>query len=1077
MYKISDFIVKKEDRQPGIQYMYYRIEGDGYINNGTTSQKERYSKKTAATVERWYDVSKILPVTSKDRPDDIFHNSLKVDGIYPVRGRDIFDPKDLDLATFEKHLVDFANEKIGANTKSKLTLRPYQEEGGKAVVDFINSNKTAFLLEAIMGYGKTYTTYYALQETNLNTIAIVTHRLAVNDAWIKDFKSAHLEKLGFALKSPEYTLGNWAMAKHRIILAPSRDNKVFKNIKADLWISDEAHLEDASKAAEEFYKDKRVLYVTATGDKLSNRVKDSFYVDLLDMSNWIAAGIIPKDMFIIPEIKMVTKFADWDFGKLTGYTDIQLAQLLDDIVSKSTDSKIIKNGMIKCQSRCANAYKLYQAAIIAHPEIKWYLSTCNKSFANGKQVSSGKQAIQTFDKDCKDEKNTTHILITVFQGKESYSYYDLYNVFHLCDKDSSDGFIQLSGRLFRPKQNTHETTATFYLYSPLVKLSNVIWNLYEKSCKKHGILCTKSGFDNFVRIFKVFVNNIPYELSATKVLNEIALHGDLLRNSNQDDWDTLCDFFGGNVGEGSSTFVNGSKTTTSSGSHKTSTKAIPVISEDEENTEENNSSERDYINVKRHYEEMANRLPFYFKTLEYLRDNPNKVSLSNQKHVKEILKDFKYPESVDDLRSFPIFNFLTIVYNFKDNQRVIDLFSRLSDTLLENLLKRIIAHKDTELKDLPYALYSPHTKNKVVSGRIEESAFDMYFIPKLYKFSKTCKILTLRIGIDAVLSLKKLGFSNIIYYTDIVSEKAMFDYYGIECKYVKQVAGKEDWTATIEGLDMQFDLIIMNPPYDKNLHLKVLSKAISQLSTNGEVINLSPTRWLQDPFAKYKKSSDYFRFEKEISKHIVDLQILSNKEMEEQFNIHLYTDLGIYTCNKIGGFKYQDIYKRNRSKLELRILNIIVKHDNIKNHMDIAKRDGIRVLLALIAGNRGNLPIYKDLSYVIDGYKDGKDWTECKQNGNYVKEKGSAIPNSIKFNTEIEATNFYNSYKTLFSRWLCDTFTLDQHIQVQFLPYMNDYTKAWTNKRFCDYFKITGYISDTEAAPNSEWEEILACYN
>lgn len=1076
MCKISDFIVKKEDRQPGKQYMYYRVEGDGCINNGTTSQKERYSKKTVATLERWYDVSMFLPVTSKDRPDDIFHSFLKTKRIYPIRGRDIFDPKDLDLENFEKCLLELANEKLGIGIKGKLTLRPYQEEGGKALIDFINSNKQSFLFEAIMGYGKTYSTYYALQETNLNTIAIVTHRLAVNDAWIQDFKKAHLERLGFALKSPEYTLGNWVMAKHRIVLAPSRDNKIFKGINADLWISDEAHLNDGSKAADDFYKDKRVLYITATGDRLATRAKDSFYVGLLSMSTWIVEGIIPREMFIIPEIKMVTKFADWDFGKLTGYTDIQLTTLLDDIVEKSTDSTMIKNGMVKCQSRCANAEKLYQIAMIAHPEIKWYLSTCSKSFVNGKAVKNGKLAIQMFDKDCEKEKNITHILITVFQGKESYSYYDLQNVFHLCDRDSSDGFIQLSGRLFRPKQNTHETTATFYLYSPLVKLSSVIWNLYEKDCKKNNVPCTESGFNNFVRIFKISIDDIQLELSATKVLNEIALRGDLLRNSTQEDWDVLCDFFGGNVGTGNSSLVNGNKVSTSSGSRKKhfhSTKSTT----DEDEEAHNSSSERDYIKVKKLFEEMIVKLTFYFKMLEYYSNNIDKVSLSNRKHFKEIIKGYKYPESVVDLLNFPVFNFLTTVHNFRDNQKVSDLFNRLSKSTLENVLKRVIAMKDMEIKDLPYAVYSPHTKNKVVSGKITKVAFDKYFIPKIKKFATSSKIFALRIGIDAVLSLKELGYSNIIYYTDIVAEKFIFDYYGVECRYVKQVAGKEDWVETIEGLSMQFDLIIMNPPYDKNLHLKILSKAISQLSANGEVINLSPTRWLQDPFAKYKKASDYFRFEKEISKHIAALQILSNKEMEEQFDIHLYTDLGIYTCNKKGGFAYQDVYKKNRSKLELRILNTLVTHDNIKNHMEIGKRDGIRVLLALIAGNRGNLPIYKDLSYVINGYKDGKDWTECKQNGNYVKEKGSGIPNSIKFDTEVEATNFYNSYNTLFSKWLCDTFTLDQHIQVQFLPFMKDYTKPWTNKEFCDYFNITGYISDTMATPNSEWEEILACYN
>lgn len=37
----------------------------------------------------------------------------------------------------------------------------------------------------------------------------------------------------------------------------------------------------------------------------------------------------------------------------------------------------------------------------------------------------------------------------------------------------------------------------------------------------------------------------------------------------------------------------------------------------------------------------------------------------------------------------------------------------------------------------------------------------------------------------------------------------------------------------------------------------------------------------------------------------------------------------------------------------------------------------------------------------------------------------------------------------------------------------NDYTQPWTDKRFCEYFKITGYIDDEHAEPGSEWETIL----
>ena len=41
------------------------------------------------------------------------------------------------------------------------------------------------------------------------------------------------------------------------------------------------------------------------------------------------------------------------------------------------------------------------------------------------------------------------------------------------------------------------------------------------------------------------------------------------------------------------------------------------------------------------------------------------------------------------------------------------------------------------------------------------------------------------------------------------------------------------------------------------------------------------------------------------------------------------------------------------------------------------------------------------------------------------------------------------------------------------MPWMSDYTQSWSDKRFCEYFEITGYIDDEHAEPGSEWETIL----
>ena len=73
-----------------------------------------------------------------------------------------------------------------------------------------------------------------------------------------------------------------------------------------------------------------------------------------------------------------------------------------------------------------------------------------------------------------------------------------------------------------------------------------------------------------------------------------------------------------------------------------------------------------------------------------------------------------------------------------------------------------------------------------------------------------------------------------------------------------------------------------------------------------------------------------------------------------------------------------------------------------------------------------------------------------------------------------EAENFANAATTTFFRFLSIQFACGRHYGFgKNFPYMEDYTKPWDNKRFCKYFGITGYISDTQAAPNSDWEEIL----
>ena len=270
------------------------------------------------------------------------------------------------------------------------------------------------------------------------------------------------------------------------------------------------------------------------------------------------------------------------------------------------------------------------------------------------------------------------------------------------------------------------------------------------------------------------------------------------------------------------------------------------------------------------------------------------------------------------------------------------------------------------------------------------------------------------------------------------------------------------------NIDMKFDCIIMNPPYHKNLHLKILAEAIKHLKDDDSIcVNLSPILWLEDPHAHLKAKSNLFKFDTNIVHKCEQLDVVDKNTVNQLFNIGLFANLGIYVCkNNAKGIDSKNFWKRNFEDWEVELFDkVYALNAHVEDKCENNKRDGIRVPIAFIAGNRGTLPIYKDLAYVVDGMKNGKDWTKCKNNGGYKKEEGIPIPISIKFATETEAQNFYDSWKTTFCKWLSKRFLFDQNINLRFLPFfggvvnprtgLKGYESEWTDDDFYKYFNLT----------------------
>lgn len=296
----------------------------------------------------------------------------------------------------------------------------------------------------------------------------------------------------------------------------------------------------------------------------------------------------------------------------------------------------------------------------------------------------------------------------------------------------------------------------------------------------------------------------------------------------------------------------------------------------------------------------------------------------------------------------------------------------------------------------------------------------------------------------------------------------------IDVKYIKEFDFKET--------DMKFDCIIMNPPYTKNLHLKILAEAIKHLKDENSIcVNLSPDTWLHD-FADVLSRSDYKKYSSIPFKSITHVGLLN-----KFFDLGHTTYTGaIYVCGIHGKYDltkslHRDIITGNiillasiNKMLKTKLINFIVdsKHSlegNIKTG-DVDEKTKYTRMIPRLVGNPG----YRCSCLASIG---SKRWDKTFYQGKYngitmgdTKKKLSNVSNYssfdyLEFDSEIEAINWRNSCATSFMRYICTLVHVDSHRHAQWIPWMGDsinprtgkkgYESEWTNEDFCKFFNIT----------------------
>ena len=275
---------------------------------------------------------------------------------------------------------------------------------------------------------------------------------------------------------------------------------------------------------------------------------------------------------------------------------------------------------------------------------------------------------------------------------------------------------------------------------------------------------------------------------------------------------------------------------------------------------------------------------------------------------------------------------------------------------------------------------------------------------------------------------------------------------------------------------MNFDKIIMNPPYMCTLHLQITRKAMEHCDS---AVILQPAEWVMNKEWETMSRCILRRFV-DIAGKITSLDRLNRKNIavrvEEQCKDESSVlELAIFTYSRDAENNYWKTFWQLRySDDEIRILDY-VKSKTKKSFIDVVdkdeKIDGIRVPMRPMLGgtNWGNLTVsppivyFKQFKYAIDNKVNGVNYRRyiCSVSSaarsamkQFNIDPDSPMKFSVKFNTTDEAENFYDSLNTNFIKYVIHLNRHNQHVYWYRIPFMEDYSMPWTDERFYDYFGI-----------------------
>ena len=257
-------------------------------------------------------------------------------------------------------------------------------------------------------------------------------------------------------------------------------------------------------------------------------------------------------------------------------------------------------------------------------------------------------------------------------------------------------------------------------------------------------------------------------------------------------------------------------------------------------------------------------------------------------------------------------------------------------------------------------------------------------------------------------------------------------------------------------MSKQFDVVVGNPPYKGNLHLKMFKLAIK--FSRGYILFVHPSAWLFNS----ENLGDEGYIKKEIQDYGKSFTLFNGNPI---FNIAMYMPCAISLIDKTKQEKesstvdlintvkyvYDDIWAVNKFGNLFEYFSIrdkvlsYAKRKNVWKHIKTKGKYYVPV-----ARVRGNVSLKNTDSLLLDSF-----YTLIPKDIELVSEKNKYY--NFAFPTELMCNNFISYLKTKTARF---AFAINKHgssirrKQLESIPWL-DFSQEWTDKKLKKEFNIT----------------------